>query len=72
MAPSEVVIHARYAPDGSCQEIGERPVSLTPQAWFNYLYQHVGESAQPLAGGRLIFRLPAGDLEKHQAAAVSA
>jgi hypothetical protein len=71
MAPSEIVIHARYAPDGTCIEIGERPAALTPQAWFKYLYENVGQSAQPLAGGRLIFRVPAADLEKHQTAAAA-
>jgi hypothetical protein len=69
MAPSEIVIHARYAPDGTCLEIGERPAALTPQAWYAYLYEHLGDTAQPLAGGRLIFRIPATDLEKHQTAA---
>ncbi|WP_374544582.1 hypothetical protein [Rhodoblastus sp.] len=69
MAPSEIVIHARYAPDGTCMEIGERPTSVTPQAWFKYLYENAGDTAQPLAGGRLIFRVPAADLERHQAAA---
>jgi hypothetical protein len=69
MAPSEIVIHARYAPDGTCIEIGERPTAITPQAWFKYLYENVGETAQPLAGGRLIFRVPSTDLTKHQTAA---
>jgi hypothetical protein len=69
MGPSEIVIHARYAPDGACIEIGERPASIPPQVWFKYLYEHVGETAQPLAGGRLIFRVPSVDLEKHQTAA---
>jgi hypothetical protein len=71
MAPSEIVIHARYAVDGTCLEIGERPATITPQAWFKYLYEHVGETAQALAGGRLIFRVAATDLEKHQAAAAA-
>jgi hypothetical protein len=71
MATSEVVIHARYAPDGTCTEIGERPAALSPQDWYTYLYATVGETAQPLAGGRLIFRVPASDLEKHQTAATA-
>lgn len=71
MAPSEIVIHATYAPDGTCAVIGECPAALTPQAWYQYLYKHVGETAQPLAGGRLIFRVPSTDLEKHQAAATA-
>jgi hypothetical protein len=69
MTSSEVVIHARYAPDGTCIEIGERPASLTPQAWFKYLYENIGQTAQALAGGRLIFRVPASELPKLQAGA---
>jgi hypothetical protein len=71
MAPSEIVIHARYAPDGTCMEIGERPTAITPQQWFKYLYENIGETAQALAGGRMIFRVAATDLEKHQTAAAA-
>jgi hypothetical protein len=71
MAPSEIVIHARYAPDGTCQEIGERPASLSAQQWYAFLYEKVGQTAQPLAGGRIIFRVPATELAGLQAAAAA-
>jgi hypothetical protein len=72
MAPSEIVIHARYAVDGTCLEIGERPAAISPQQWYAFLYEKVGQTAQPLAGGRLIFRVPAAELANLQAAAAAA
>lgn len=53
----EVVIHARFAPDGTIVEIGERPVGLSPQEWFNFLSEKIGGNTyQALSGGRGIFR----------------
>ena len=71
MAPTEIVIHARYAPDGTCLEIGERPARLSAQQWYAFLYEKVGQTAQPLAGGRIIFRVPATELADLQAAAAA-
>ncbi|MGO9391587.1 hypothetical protein [Rhodoblastus sp.] len=69
MAPTEIVIHARYMPDGSVNEISERPEALTGQQWFNLLCQKVPNAAQALAGGRMIFRLDATELETLKASA---
>lgn len=52
-----VLIHARFAPNGSVVEISERPSALPPQDWFNFLSDRVGDSYQALAGGRGVFRL---------------
>lgn len=53
------IIHVRFAPDGSVTEISERPVCLSPQAWFDWLSLNAGVSYRALAGGRGVFRLPA-------------
>lgn len=70
MAPSEIVIHARYTADGSVNEISERPEGLTGQQWFNLLCVKVPHAAHALAGGRMIFRVNASELEALKAAAV--
>jgi hypothetical protein len=58
MDPNLVIIHARFAANGSIAEIGERPSGLTPQEWFDFLSDKVGgETYQSLMGGRGIFRL---------------
>lgn len=56
-AGPNVVIHVRFAPDGSVVEIGERPKSVTPQDWFNCLSDKKGLRYQALSGGRGVFRL---------------
>ncbi|CAB4243391.1 conserved protein of unknown function [Methylacidimicrobium sp. AP8] len=58
-----VVIHVRFANDGSVQEIGERPRGLSAQAWFGRLWKKAGDRFQALAGGRGIFRLPRAELD---------
>ena len=63
-----VVIHVRFANDGSVAEISERPASLSAQQWFDAL----SEAAPPdmyraLAGGRGMFRLSKEQLESHRA-----
>jgi hypothetical protein len=72
MAPSEIIVHARYAPDGSVLEIGERPEGLSSQQWFNFLCVKAPEAAHALSGGRIIFRLPATELETLKAEAIAA
>ena len=52
-----VIIHARFAPNGTVVEISERPAALTPQDWFNFLSENAGDVYQTLAGGRGVFRL---------------
>ncbi len=71
MAPSEIIIHAFYYPDGTIKEIGQRPEKLTGQQWFNFLCDRIPNLGQALSGGRHIFRVPATDLEalKTEAAA---
>jgi hypothetical protein len=69
MAPSEIVIHARYTADGSVNEISERPEGVTGQQWFNLLCVKVPHAAQPLAGGRIVFRVDATELESLKAEA---
>jgi len=71
MAPTEIVIHARYEADGSIAAISDCPESLSGQQWFNFLCKQVPNGAQPLAGGRIIFRVPAGDLDSLKAAATA-
>ena len=71
MAPTEIVIHARYTADGKIADISDCPESISGQQWFNFLCKQVPNGAQPLAGGRLIFRVPAGDLESLKAAATA-
>jgi len=71
MAPTEIVIHARYMADGSIAEISERPEALSSQQWFNFLCKQVPNAAHALAGGRIIFRVPAGDLDSLKAAATA-
>jgi hypothetical protein len=57
MEAQNVLIHARFAPNGAIVEISERPAALSPQQWFNYLSDRVGSAYQALAGGRGVFRL---------------
>ena len=58
-----VMVHVRFAPNGQVTEIGERPVALSAQDWFNHLSQHAGSGYQVLSGGRGIFRLSRDALE---------
>ena len=57
MESDKVIIHARFAPNGTVVEISERPTPLTPQEWFNFLSEKAGDVYQTLAGGRGVFRL---------------
>jgi hypothetical protein len=57
MSDTNVMIHVRFAPDGTVTEIGERPATLAPQLWFNTLSLGAGTKYQALAGGRGVFRL---------------
>lgn len=68
MEHSLVMIHVRFAVDGSVQEIGERPAAAGPQAWFNHLSRNTVNAYEPLSGGRGLFRLDPTVLEEMQAA----
>jgi hypothetical protein len=57
MTDKAVLIHVRFAPDGTVFEIGERPTALTAQQWFTKLSERAGDAFQSLSGGRGVFRL---------------
>jgi hypothetical protein len=58
MESPNVMIHVRFAPNGTVVEISERPAGRNPQEWFEYLTDKVGgDTYQPLSGGRGVFRL---------------
>jgi hypothetical protein len=73
MDTQNVILHVRFAPNGTVVEISERPQSLTPQAWFDFLSDKAGDVYQALAGGRGVFRLTRTELDPlKQAAAPTA
>jgi hypothetical protein len=72
MDTQNVILHARFAPNGTVVEISERPEGLTPQAWFNFLSDKAGDVYQTLAGGRGVFRLTRGELAALKQAAAPA
>jgi hypothetical protein len=73
MDTQSVVLHARFAPNGTVVEISERPSSLSPQDWFNFLSDKAGDVYQAFAGGRGVFRLTKAELDAlKQAAAPTA
>lgn len=57
MESAIVLIHVRFAPNGTVVEIGERPPNSEPQDWFNLLSDRAGSVYQALSGGRGVFRL---------------
>jgi len=57
MENDQIMIHVRFAPNGTVTEIGERPSAVSAQEWFNYLSQNNGDSFQTFSGGRGLFRL---------------
>ena len=71
MSETPIVIHVRFAPDGTVTEIGERPASLSAQAWFNKLSLAAASAYQSLSAGCGVFRLSCADLENMKAAALN-
>ncbi len=63
MEPEKVIIHARFAPNGTVVEISERPTALAPHEWFNFLSEKAGQAYQTLAGGRGVFRLTRAEVD---------
>jgi len=63
MELNQVMIHVRFAPDGTVTEIGERPKGATAQEWFSRLSGNTQNSYQALSGGRGIFRLTRDQVE---------
>jgi hypothetical protein len=72
MDTQNVVLHARFAPNGTVVEISERPQDLSPQDWFNFLSDKAGDVYQTLAGGRGVFRLTRAELDALKQAAAPA
>ena len=67
-----ITLHVRFAPDGTVAEIGERPVGLTPQQWFDRLSEAIGMKAyQTFAGGRGVFKVARDQIEALKTAAVA-
>lgn len=74
MDTQKVLIHVRFAPNGTVVEISERPAGLNPQEWFNVLSDKAGLAYQTLAGGRGVFRLGRAEVDalKSEAAPTAA
>ncbi|WP_448030585.1 hypothetical protein [Bradyrhizobium liaoningense] len=72
MDTQKLILHTRFAPNGTVVEISERPEGLTPQAWFNFLSDKAGDVYQTLAGGRGVFRLTREELTALKQAATPA
>ena len=70
MTTNAIVIHVRFAPDGSVTEIGERPASLTAQQWFDRLSDKYAMDFQALSGGRGVYRVATEEVEALKAAAL--
>lgn len=64
MTSTEVIIHASFAPDGTCLSIAESPAWATPPQWFKLLSKFAVNSYEPLAGGRGVFRISRERLEE--------
>lgn len=67
MESQSVMIHLRFAPNGTVVEISERPTSLSPQEWFNLLSDKHGDAYQPFSGGRGVFRLTRAEVDQLKA-----
>ncbi len=64
MSSDIVMLHVRFAPDGSVVEISERPKPHSAQAWFDWISLNVPLAYQALSGGRGVFRIPRDKLEE--------
>ena len=69
MENDEMMIHVRFAPDGSVVTIGERPSELSTQEWFNLLASSTIDCYETLSGGRALFRLPKLQVEQLKSSA---
>jgi hypothetical protein len=63
MENNQVMVHVRFAIDGTVKEIGERPAEVGVQEWFNRLSVGAANYYQALAGGRGVFRVPSELIE---------
>jgi len=71
MSETLVVIHVRFAPDGTVTGIGERPEGLSAQAWFNRLSLTTQNTYRALAGGRGMFCIGRPEVEALKASGVN-
>lgn len=71
MDKDQVMIHVRFAPNGTVTEIGERPAALSAQEWFNLLTSTTQDNYETLSGGRAIFRMPRAKVDKLKASATA-
>jgi len=71
MSESKILVHVRFAADGTVMEIGERPASVDAQKWFDRLSLSYGLAYQSLSGGRGVFRLDRAEIETLKAASVN-
>ncbi len=69
MDKDQVMIHVRFAPNGTVTEIGERPTALSAQEWFNLLTRSTTDCYETLSGGRALFRLPRAQVNQLKSAA---
>lgn len=72
MSVTNVLIHVQFSPSGEVTDISSRPATMASQQWFDYLSGKAGESYQPLSGGRGVFHIPNGELERLCAALAGA
>lgn len=69
MDKDQVMIHVRFAPNGTVTEIGERPSALSAQGWFNLLTRSTTNCYETLSGGRALFRLPRQQVDQLKSSA---
>ncbi|MBZ0091191.1 MAG: hypothetical protein ACYC2R_12890 [Burkholderiales bacterium] len=62
MDSAKIMIHVRFAPNGSVTEISERPDAASDQQWFNHLSRNTVNCYESLSGGRGLFRVPTEQL----------
>lgn len=62
MSIGKIIIHARFASDGSVIDIAERPAWASPQQWFNLLSYGTANCYQSLVNGRGVFRVAPEEL----------
>ncbi len=62
MDNNQIMIHVRFAPNGTVSEISARPGAITDQEWFNYLSRNTADCYESLSGGRGLFRVPSEQL----------
>lgn len=72
MDNDQVMIHVRFAPNGTVTQISECPGELSAQDWFNLLTRSTTNCYEALSGGRALFRLPRQQVEQLQSSAVAA